>query len=647
MCNKCNSTCSSCPCTCSTLCVTTIPCACPILINSDCVENFTEDLVCSNILKGQTLTETIVKLDAYICERFDSVTNFFQLINVGGGSEVYKGVNLLGKKEIRTLVDSSLINIVQGTDIVTISVDEAAMNTFIEANQKTYSVVNTGTGSEVYKSSTIVGDNTQFNLRKIKSSDSSVSIVQGTDDINITVSAAIVPDGSETKVTAGTDISVTGTGTTLDPYVINSEVEILDVSATVSGIVNNTSLQELGGEDKLINGIRVGTGAGTGIENTVLGLDALPVSTNGAGNTAIGAHSLFSNTTGYSNTSVGNAASSSITSGFGNTALGAYALSANIVGTNNTAIGITALALATGISNTAVGSGAQYSTTTASNNVAVGIAAMQNNTTGGNNVALGYQAAGSLSTGTDNVVVGYQFNVSAGLTTGSNNVFLGNTLNGITTGSGNVTLGKPTGLTSSATNTITIADGVGNIAITKATDDTIVAPNLTTALITAATGRVLVTKEYLASVAPDGSETIVTAGTDITVTGAGTTGSPYVINSTALVSLGNFIPVNVGYFTGLDTGVSSGALVVSGDITAATATSTSGDSTITCTMANAMPDMNYFVRTHLQSLGTLGLDNDTNCPVFKILSTTQFQIAIRESSATTQNYRVHVEVLKI
>lgn len=208
-------------CSCATTCQP-IDCGCKIELATDCI-TLSEDLTCSNILKAQTLTEVVKQLDEYICERFDSVTNFFNLINVGDGSEIYKGISNLGKKELRTLVDSGLINLVQGTDTITISVDETAMNDFIEANQKTYSALNTGTGVEVYKSSTVVGDNTQFNLRKLKSTDSSVTITQGTDDINITVPFPITPDGSETKIIAGTNGVVTGTGTTLDPYVVSSD----------------------------------------------------------------------------------------------------------------------------------------------------------------------------------------------------------------------------------------------------------------------------------------------------------------------------------------------------------------------------------------------------------------------------------------
>lgn len=62
-------------------------------------------------------------------------------------------------------------------------------------------------------------------------------------------------------------------------------------------------------------------------------------------------------------------------------------------------------------------------------------------------------------------------------------------------------------------------------------------PTVTNALITAASGKAIVTKEYLsaqiAAIPPaDGSETKITSGTGISVTGVGTIGSPYIINNT-------------------------------------------------------------------------------------------------------------------
>lgn len=269
------------PCSQTTPC-TEPNCACPVIISSDCVNNVTEDLTCSNIVKGQTLTEVLVQLDAFICEKFGSLANFFTIINVGSGIDIYKGDTLTGKKQLRTLVDSSLINIevgnatqavtltgtigtanivvngvnylatytagslsvtaanfvtahaaaifaatgttvtssgatltfsdlAEGFPIITvanvipnlsatiqevaggseiiISVDETAMDAFIEANQLTYSTANIGSGAGVWKNNTVVLDNTQFNLKSLSTSSvgAGASIIKDTDtttDVN-------------------------------------------------------------------------------------------------------------------------------------------------------------------------------------------------------------------------------------------------------------------------------------------------------------------------------------------------------------------------------------------------------------------------------------------------------------------------------
>lgn len=229
------------PCSQSTPC-TTPNCACPVFVTSDCVNNVTEDLTCSNIMKGQTLTEVLVQLDTYICEKFGSITDFLSIINVGSGANIYKGDTLTGKKQLRSLVDSNLINIAEGTDTVTITVDETALNTFIENNQKTYSAANAGVGVSIYKDTTVSGDSNQFNLRKLKSSNSTVNISEDTDEIDLTITPAAAADGSETKVTPGTNVTVTGSGTIASPYVINaatpngSETKInAGVTTTITG----------------------------------------------------------------------------------------------------------------------------------------------------------------------------------------------------------------------------------------------------------------------------------------------------------------------------------------------------------------------------------------------------------------------------
>jgi hypothetical protein len=104
---------------------------------------------------------------------------------------------------------------------------------------------------------------------------------------------------------------------------------------------------------------------------------------------------------------------------------------------------------------------------------------------------------------------------------------------------------------------------------------------------------------------------------------------------------------NVGWFSGLNIG-GSGSLPVSGDITAATLTSTGPDSIITCTLQNAMADTNYVVRSFVQGeSASLDTDNDITQIVFKPISTTQFQVSMREISSNPQSLKVHFEVVQL
>jgi len=109
---------------------------------------------------------------------------------------------------------------------------------------------------------------------------------------------------------------------------------------------------------------------------------------------------------------------------------------------------------------------------------------------------------------------------------------------------------------------------------------------------------------------------------------------------------------NVGWFSGLDiAGTPIGTpLAVNGDITAAV-TFSSGtmydESFVLVTMANTMANINYFVRSFPESQSTLNVDNDIYGVVFKPVSTTQFQIAIKEASLSTNSIKLHLEVVQL
>ena len=156
------------------------------------------------------------------------------------------------------------------------------------------------------------------------------------------------------------------------------------------------------------------------------GTQALFHNIGGNENTATGSGALFFNTTGSNNSANGLAALQNNSSGMNNTATGHTALLSNIGGNNNTANGFQALrgsGFATGSGNTATGANAFVGNTTGGQNTATGLNALLRNKTGNGNTAEG---EGTLenNTGSFNTAVG--FNAGGALTTGSNNIDIGN-----------------------------------------------------------------------------------------------------------------------------------------------------------------------------------------------------------------------------
>jgi hypothetical protein len=109
---------------------------------------------------------------------------------------------------------------------------------------------------------------------------------------------------------------------------------------------------------------------------------------------------------------------------------------------------------------------------------------------------------------------------------------------------------------------------------------------------------------------------------------------------------------NLGWFAGLDiAGPPPGtSLAVGGNITAAVIFASgkmTAESFILVTMQNAMDNTDYYVRSFIESQGALNQDNDANSVVFKPISTTQFQIAIKESAGGAQSLKIHLEVVQL
>jgi hypothetical protein len=194
-------------------------------------------------------------------------------------------------------------------------------------------------------------------------------------------------------------------------------------NASISGTLSVTGDAEFN-SDNIINGKKIGRGAGGLLSNTVFGANALFSNTTGEENVAIGNDALLSNTIGSYNVAMGNGSLRGNISGIGNTALGANSLYSNTSGAGNTALGLENL----------------YYNTIGEDNFASGIYSLKNNISGSSNFASGYVSLLTNTAGNDNIAIGYYnmaYNVS-----GNSNVSLGfSALKYNTTGSGNVALG--------------------------------------------------------------------------------------------------------------------------------------------------------------------------------------------------------------
>lgn len=91
-------------------CTPDIPCECAVKdLSTDCILYTGDDIKCDSttvITKNLNLSDNLKNLVAYICQGFAEVKNYLRIINVGGGAEIYAGDNLIGQKKLRTITST-------------------------------------------------------------------------------------------------------------------------------------------------------------------------------------------------------------------------------------------------------------------------------------------------------------------------------------------------------------------------------------------------------------------------------------------------------------------------------------------------------------------------------------------------------------
>ena len=230
MCN-CNST--------TTLCSPSTECSCPVKdLSTDCVVYTGNNLSCSGILQGTILTELIEQLDTYICEAITQATGAISLISVGTGFPIYKGIDSLGRKEIKTIksIDDLLV-FANSTDQkeVTLEVDREKLTDFIidavPTSVPNLQDVTDGTGNNVTTNDITVGSLLSLgnaNIPAIEFNDgSNFNNSRGTLDTSLSITTPrnwILPDKDGTIALSNLQKTITGSTYTLtdsdDEYTI-------------------------------------------------------------------------------------------------------------------------------------------------------------------------------------------------------------------------------------------------------------------------------------------------------------------------------------------------------------------------------------------------------------------------------------------
>jgi trimeric autotransporter adhesin len=414
----------------SSVCSSCVPndCACPIKdLSTDCIKYTGEDLPCTEILGGTLMTEAFSQLDTYLCDLSTQLANSFSLISVGEGTRVYKGVDGIGRKEIRSITPTNaILTVGLSTDDkeIEIGVDTTVLGQFVQANQITYSISNVGTGANVYKSSTQAGNNVTFNLRDIKSTDSRVTVTEGPTDIDITLSANLaeatgtvnyVSKFTGTHTLGNSQIFDNGTNVGIGTSIPGSKFNVDANSNSAEGIVSRNL--NTGGSAYSFVGAFSNTGEG-GIDlrsnpsthsswPSTSWLNSSSEKTNGLIVNQAGANPIRFFTNGSEKVritpsgfvGIGTPIPAKILDVNGDILVNGLTVGIGSNDITNAALGFEALQSSSGIGhNVAVGYRAAMFNTTGNSNMALGYASLQWNTTGDNNHAIGngaliYQAS--------------------------------------------------------------------------------------------------------------------------------------------------------------------------------------------------------------------------------------------------------------
>lgn len=301
----------------------------------------------------------------------------------------------------------------QGSNAIAIGGNSAQSNQATQAVAVGYAAGQYNQGTNAVAIGAFAGNNGQVNNSiAINASGSSLNPANAglyiTPIRNVTSANSLYYDATTKEVTYGTITGVTTVGSIATSSnvngatISNNTISLTPANGTNGGIVT-TSAQTFAGAktfsaDIMVNGVKVGRGAGNNDQNVAIGADALASGT-GTRNTAVGYGAMrqYSGTSFDNNTSIGYWNMPSLTSGNGNTSVGAEAMLNITTGTQNTSVGNQSLINTTGNDNVGVGKRSGETNTIGSQNTFIGTNSNAGSASLSNATALGYGATVSAS----------------------------------------------------------------------------------------------------------------------------------------------------------------------------------------------------------------------------------------------------------
>ena len=107
-------------------------CGCSTKVDSKCVIYDACSLTPLGVIKGDNLEEIIKMINDMFSDVYVAIDNAFVGMNVGLGSEIYKGQNENGIEEFRTLEKGTGILLIQKDNTIEIKVDTIWLNSYLQ-----------------------------------------------------------------------------------------------------------------------------------------------------------------------------------------------------------------------------------------------------------------------------------------------------------------------------------------------------------------------------------------------------------------------------------------------------------------------------------------------------------------------------------